>query len=822
MLHRACTLTVFLSLLASLPAVRAADLAVRPMSLEAAKQHWAFRPLAHIGPPAVRAAGWIRTPIDAFILKRLEDQGLSPSPEADRRTLARRLYFDLIGLPPMPDDLAAFESDATPNAYERCVDRLLASPRHGERWGRHWLDVARYADTKDGVLMFGNDRVRPYAYTYRDYVIRALNDDTPFDRFIAEQLAADRLQPQPEPWRLAAMGFLTLGRIFDNNPHDVIDDRIDVTTRGFLGLTVACARCHDHKYDAISSADYYALYGVFASSEEPVEPPRIGSDENGSAASEFEAKSNAKRTELVEHIHTQHRLLSRSAIEKIPDYLARIATASPDPLEDAVFFLSLSPEDLRPQILGRWRRLLAARSTPDDPVFGPWRDFLSLAPGSPPEAYAGVRSRWLAAPVGTAAGELNPLIRRALEAKPPSAPADVASLYGAALREAAAAPDAQASGALAQLREVACGPSSPTWFPPSQCQLYMSRVEKDKFFSLRKELDLLAVAAPAAPPRAMVLEDAPVLVEPRVFLRGSPARPGDRVPRQFLRALRRDGARSFADGSGRLDLARSIVDDGGALAARVIVNRVWMHHFGEPLVSTPADFGSRSSPPTHPELLDFLADELRESGWSLKALHRRIVLSSVYRQSSQDRRECRTVDPENRLLWRAQRRRLEWEAFRDTLLALSGRLDLRLYGRPVDAARDAQERRRTVYGLVDRQDLPSVFRSFDFPSPDQCAERRPKTIVPQQALFAMNSPFVLEQAHSLAELSAAECGNEPRRRVEWLHRRLFTRGPSPEEASLAIEFLARAAGDSSAGTSPGPWDQYAQVLLMTNEIAIID
>ena len=211
----------------------------------------------------------------SFVLARLEAAGLTPSPPADRRTLLRRVSFDLIGLPPTAEEVEAFENDRSPDAFARVVDRLLASPHYGERWGRHWLDVARYADTKDGVLMFGDDRVRPFAYTYRDYVIRAFNEDLGFDRFVQDQLAADVVAPKDQPWRLAAMGFLTLGKVFDNNIHDQIDDRIDTVTRGFLGLTVACARCHDHKYDAIPTADYYSLYGVFASSEAPLELPLV-------------------------------------------------------------------------------------------------------------------------------------------------------------------------------------------------------------------------------------------------------------------------------------------------------------------------------------------------------------------------------------------------------------------------------------------------------------------------------------------------------------------------------------------------------------------
>ena len=258
------------------------------------------------------------------------------------------------------------------------VDRLLGSPAYGERWGRHWLDVARYADTKDLVLLYGSARIRPYAYTYRDYVIRALNLDTPYDRFAQEQLAADRIDPPVAPWRLAALGFLNLGRLFDNNLPDVYDDQIDTTTRGFLGLTVSCARCHDHKYDAIPQKDYYSLYGVFASSERPWDLPLITDPTKIPGGPEFERELSTKRRELLDHVEAQRRLLASTARKRVGDYLMKVATEKPDPLETVVFFLSLSPEDLRPQFIARWRHNLEREAMPQDPVLGLWHDLLEL------------------------------------------------------------------------------------------------------------------------------------------------------------------------------------------------------------------------------------------------------------------------------------------------------------------------------------------------------------------------------------------------------------------------------------------------------------
>jgi hypothetical protein len=778
-----------------------------------AGRHWAYQPLQAPTLPPVKHGQWIGAPIDRFILAKLEAQGMTPSPPADRRTLLRRAYHDLIGLPPTATEVEAFVSDPAADAFGSIVDRLLASPHYGERWGRHWLDVARYADTKDGVLMFGDDRVRPYAYTYRDYVIRALNADTPFDQFIAEQLAADHLD-NAEPWRLAAMGFLTLGRMFDNNVHDVIDDRIDVVTRGFLGLTVACARCHDHKYDPIPQRDYYSLYGVFASSEAPLELPLIDRPEGLGGFAEFEKKAAPKRAELQKMLETQFTLLSEQARRRTGDYLVRVATTDPDPLETAIFFVSLAPTDLRPQIVARWRRFLGSPNRADDPVFGPWQDLMNL----PADKYAAearaVVDRWRKKPQGTAKGQLNPLIHEALSSAKLAGRADVAKLYGAALLRAYDDAKKTPTPEQQQLAEAIAGKNSPCYFSKSHTYYYMSRSEKDQYGGMLTQYDKLAVQSPSAPPRAMVLHDAAELHDPRVFVRGNAAVPGERVPRQFLRIFAGEERQPFAHGSGRLDLARAISTT--PLAARVMVNRLWMQHFGEPLVATPSDFGSRSTPPVQGELLDYLAWSLRAEGGSLKKLHRQIMLSSTYQQASLDRPACRAADPDNKLLWHFQRRRLEFEAMRDTLLAVSGRLDATMHGRPVDVANDPNNRRRTVYGLVDRQSLPGLYRAFDFASPDQSAERRPMTTVPQQALFAMNSPFVIEQAKALA--ARPEATGSPAERIAALYRIVLARPPSAAEVQAGLRFIE----GNRTSSQLNAWQQYAQVLLLTNEMMFVD
>jgi hypothetical protein len=558
-------------------------------AVAAPDDHWAFRRPESTPPPqvasdAANGAAPVRSEIDAFIVARLQAAGLALSPGADARTLLRRLSYDLAGLPPSAEELDAFAADASDDSYIAAVDRLLGSPRFGERWGRYWLDVARYADTKGYV--FEEDRNYPTAYKYRDWVIAAFNADKPFDQFVIAQLAADKVgDPADKP----AMGFLTLGRRFLNNPHDIADDRIDLITRGLMGLTTACARCHDHKYDPIPTADYYSLYGVLASSRE------VTSDDN----------------------------------------------------------------------------------------------------------------------------------------------------------------------------------------PP-------------------------------------MLVDADAPVEPVVFLRGQPGNRGPQVSRHFLSCLVEGDPQPFANGSGRLELAEAIVDRHNPLTARVWVNRVWAHLFGRGLVATPSDFGVRGELPTHPELLDWLACTFMDEGWSTKNLIRRIVLSSAYRQASFAREEALAADPENMLLWRMNRRRLDLEAFRDSLLVASGRLDLTVSGPSVKLTEEPYPTRRAVYGFIERQNLPAFFRTFDFANPNAHAPGRPHTASPQQALFLLNSPFVREQAAALAEHSA-EAKNELAR-LERLYRDALRRSPSLAEAADAHEFLAVDGEKIEASR----WEELAQVLLMSNEFMFVD
>jgi hypothetical protein len=794
-------------------------------SFEAARHHWAYQPILRPVPPRTSRADRAQSPIDAFLLVKLKEKGLGFAAPADRRTLLRRTYYDLIGLPPTLQEIEAFQNDHSSGAFAKVVERLLASPRYGERWGRHWLDVARYADTKDLVLAYGKDALRPYAYTYRDYVIRAFNDDLPFNQFVQDQLAADLAGANLPRWRLAGLGFLTLGRLFDNNPHDQIDDQIDTTTRGFMALTVACARCHDHKYDAIPQADYYGLYGVFASTERPYNLPLLEDPEQVPGGAEFEKQLDKARKELEAQIDTEFAKLTETFRQRIGDYLVRAGTTEPDITETSQFALSLTPDDFRPTLLQRTRHWLAQHAVPGDRLFGLWAEFMAL-PEDSFVAEAGAKVAQLLS--GKYAQPANPLVVEALEQTTLTNKATVARAYGQLLREvyeeskkpAAGSPNGGLNTDQRELLEVVIGSDGPIWFPRRDTPEHMSRPEKDRYNGLVSNLDKLAANATNAPPaRAMVVADLPEPYNPHIFRRGNPSRLGEPVPRAFVRLLSGGEPRPFTHGSGRLELAQAIASGTNPLTARVFVNRVWMHHFGEPLVASPADFGARSDPPSNPALLDWLASEFIRSGWSVKQLHRLMLLSTAYQQASAS---PNPIDPENKLLSHFSRRRLDFEAMRDSLLLVSGRLDLTRGGRPFDLASEPLSGRRTVYALVNRQDLPSLFRSFDFPVPDQCVERRPRTTVPQQALFVMNSPFVLEQAHALAARPEILQSTNPVMRVDALFCRVFGRHAAQSESGSCVRFIHEAEQETLPENGLNAWEQLAQVLLMSNEAVFVD
>jgi len=779
---------------------------------EKVRNHWAFQPIQHPPPPAVKNQRWVRNPIDAFVLAKLEARGMAPSRRADKRTLIRRVTYDLTGLPPTPAEVEDFLADDSPEAFARVVDRLLGSPRYGERWGRHWLDVARYADTKGYV--FEEERRYAYAYTYRDYVIRAFNEDLPFNRFIIEQLAADRLDLGDDKRPLAAMGFLTLGRRFLNNQPDIIDDRIDVVSRGLMGLTVTCARCHDHKYDPIPTKDYYSLYGVFASCNEPSDKPLLGTASLPTRYNEYMAERKKREDELSAFREGKENETLTKLRERVGDYLLAVHDAA-GLTDDGKREALVRERKLDPHVTRRWRESLEKWSKEFNPVLAPWFAFAAL-----PENEFEMKARELVAQFADKADSSktpNPLVVSAFSADPPKSLKEAADHYGKLFaaadkqwRELVATTSSPPPSSLAdaneeRLRQILYGEESPLHLNYDELYRLFDTPAQQKIRALKRNVDELDATHPGAPPRAMTLVDNSTPYNPHVFVRGNPNNPGPEVPRQFLAVIAGNDRRPFQHGSGRLELARAIANRDNPLTARVIVNRVWLHHFGAGLVRTPSDFGLRSDPPTHPRLLDYLASYLMDEGWSLKKLHRLILLSNTYQQSSDIEGRYAQLDPDNRLLWKMNRQRLDFEELRDSLLAVSDRLDFTEGGHAVDIVSEPSSPRRTVYGFVERQNLPNIFRTFDFASPDTTSAQRFATTVPQQALFLMNSPFVVQQARSLAERAEIKSCSQPEERVRRLYQTAYQRAPDPDELKLALRFVERQAKEPTEAPDAPAW-----------------
>ncbi|MGQ0635952.1 MAG: PSD1 and planctomycete cytochrome C domain-containing protein [Planctomycetaceae bacterium] len=832
-----------------------------------ATAHWAFQPVQRPAIPVVKERGWVQTPIDDFILAALESRGMQPSPQADRRTLIRRATYDLIGLPPTPEEVAAFQADESPGAFACVVDRLLASPQYGERWGRHWLDVARYANSKGDTP--GLDAILPFAFTYRDYVIRALNSDLPYDRFVLEQMAADQLDLGDDNRPLAAIGFLTVGRRFLNNNHDTIDDRIDVITRGLMGLTVTCARCHDHKYDPIPTEDYYSLYGVLSSSAEPDELPLLDVSPDPNLYAEYLAKRAQREKNIKAFREEKEDEVQRQLRQQSSEYLLMAWQMRNRSVPDQEGGPTLHPAALR------WKDALAKWEQAHHPIFAPWFAFAAL----PEEEFATAAEPVAATIAANADADhpLNPLVAQAFAGTPPASLKEVSERYGRLFQEVdqhwqalqeghtyvvlvewqrnpqppSALPDPHEEA----LRQVLYGEDGPGNLPLDQARKLIAPVTRLRLRQLEAELEKLNANHPGSPQRAMVLADNPAPTNTRVFIRGNPNNPGQEVPRQFLGLLAGPERQPFQKGSGRLELAQAIASRDNPLTSRFLVNRVWMHHFGAGLVSTVADFGLRSEPPSHPELLDYLAWRFMDEGWSLKKLHRLLILSSVYQQKSDDALHNQRQDPENRFLSKMNRRRLDFEAMRDTILAVTGNLDSASGARPVDlapppilvspigsiASRDPPPDKRhfstlrSIYGFIDRQNLPGLFRTFDFADPDTATVQRTETTIPQQALFFLNSLFVREEARTMLQRPELNQLKRAVPRIQRLYQLIYQRDPRPEEIELGLEFMiaaqaaslsVRSAVDGEALTSNSerlaPWEQYAQVLLMSNELMFVD
>ena len=784
--------------------------------------HWAFQPVQKPPLPGVRNRAWVRTPVDHFVLALLEKKKLSPAAAADRRSLIRRVTYDLTGLPPTAEEVDAFVADSRSDAYAQVVERLLASPHYGERWGRYWLDVARYADTK-GYLAGGEERRYAFSFTYRDYVIASFNADKPYDQFITEQLAADLLPAGKDKGTLAALGFLTLGRRFLNNQNDIIDDRIDVVTRGTLALTVACARCHDHKFDPIPTSDYYALHGVFASSREPAELPLLHELQDSPEYQDYLKQRKKIEEEIAAFKTAQVDKFLHELRQHIGDYL--LGAHEADQLSDRSKVDTFAGEHkLNPLVLRRWMN--RDRASKMDPIFEPW--FQLSAAGNLSSDGSGLLSK-----LSTQPG-LNPVALKSLTNSFTNSLRQVAESYGklfkdieaewmqvveAAAKESKPPPMGLPEPDREALRQVLYAENAPFNPPRDQVAGIVAQPISDGTAPLRNKIEELNWTHPGAPARAMALVDAADPHNSHVLLRGSPGNPGPEVPRRFLEVLSSNDRTPFTNGSGRLELARAIVSPANPLTARVYANRVWLHHFGEGLVKTPGDFGVRTEAPVQQQLLDYLAATFMEKGWSTKELQRQIVLSATYQQSCEPSPASLAADPENNLYSHMDRQRLDFEAARDTLLALGGKLDPKFGGLPVDIETEPFSMRRTVYALIERQNLPAVFRTFDFANPDTSSQQRFHTTVPQQALFLMNSAFVVEQARNLAQRPEILASTNVADQVRAAYRVVFQRQPDQAELNLGLKFLST---PLYSNDKLKPLEQYAQVLLLSNELMFVD
>ena len=778
--------------------------------------HWAFQPVKNVRVPGNTADDWSRTEIDRFIKGRLTaaDARLRPSKEAAPATLVRRASLLLRGLPPSVEEVSAFlnqwQQDSE-QAWLQLIDQMLASPEYGEHQARQWLDVARYADNKGYV--FFEEKNFPWSWTYRDWVIRAFNEDMPFDRFVRLQLAADQIEPQHSP-HLAAMGFLTLGPRFVNNTHDIMDDRIDVVTRGLMGLTVTCARCHDHKFDPIPTADYYSLYGIFRSSREPSVGPLIAPPPDTDEYRAFAAELRKRTDALGAFVNSQRQLMMSGARERAAEYLLAAWQRRNHP-DTENFMLLTDKGSINPAMLKRWEVYLKTARRQQDSFWRPWfmvadLEDKELATGLPKIG------GWLE--TGEAVQSVNPLLRSAWLNKAPRQIDDVVAIYGDLLKrihqkwqqqiKSDSTLERMKQPAEETIRLVLYGKGAPAMVPQDLgwgfLDLLPDRPTQNEYKKLLGAVETQARSGKGAPPRAMALEDASVMYDPVIFRRGNPNREGPAVPRRFLKVLSPEARAPYGEQSGRLQLAEAIVDPRNPLTARVFVNRIWQQHFGAGLVSTPSDFGLQGKRPSHPELLDWLAKTFLADGGSLKKLHRRILMSSVFRQAATATAEVTTVaqiiDPANRLLWRFPRRRQSLEVMRDAHLSVSGSLQ-NLQGGPPAEIYAGYQPRRTIYGFVNRMDLPTLMRTFDFPEPAATSGQREATTVPQQALFFLNHSFVRESAIRLLKRPDVGASLDTAERITRIYRLLFSREPSSEELELAQTFV----NADKPAAPPTPW-----------------
>ncbi len=934
------------------PAAKTPDMVIGP----AQRGFWSFQPVKRPALPRVKNTAWCVNPIDRFVLAKLEARGLKPAPAADRRTLIRRVSFDLIGLPPTPAEVDVFLSDRVPGAWQRLVDRLLASPNYGERWGRHWLDLVRYADSNglDENVAMAN------AYRYRDYVVDAYNHDKPYDQFVREQLAGDLLpggSPAEHNERLTATGFLLLGPKVLAEPDkdkmvmDIVDEQIEVTSKAFLGLTVACARCHNHKFDPIPTKDYYALAGIFKSTKSMAtlntvamwqERPLTSKEAEAQAVTQtaalkrFENDLKAARQRAGDQALAEVRrngpryLLASVEAAASPDVgLVTVAGAiarSGDPAHQIIeaekynrgnahrdtdsygkgigiihttevptwaewdvnvptaglyqIELRYASAEMRPLQLSvngkvvrqdaagaatgsffvdgqRWEaqgiypfaagknvvRIESANSIPHiDKLYVGQADSAGGKAGRP---LAVIAAEWKVEPE---------LLRRSAayfraHAADPAV-REVTVLAHAETKSRLAALEAKLTGgdpASAALAALISGKAGPLALPNP-----IDPVLKDEDrASIKKAEDALKMAQTNGPrpPMAMAVDEGTV-EDCKVHIRGDTQSLGEAVPRHFLTVLDGDKIQADVKSSGRLELANWLTNPHNPLPARVEVNRIWQEHFGQGIVRTPDNYGLLGSPPTNPELLDWLASAFASSGpdgckWSVKQLHRLMLLSNTYQMATEtdtkDEELAASADPENLLLYKRPRRRMEAEPFRDALLSVSGKLDTTLGGTLLttnnhdyvtnDQSGNAAQYnapRRSLYLPIIRNAMFDMFQSFDVGDPSMVNAKRSTTTVASQALFVMNSPFVISLTHAWADRLLASPDNNDSARVRRAYLEAYSRPARSDEVTGALAYLTDTEQRSASAVSDPvkrraqAWSSLCHILFASNEFIYIE
>ena len=936
------------------------------------RNFWSFQPVKKPLVPQVKNKSWARSPLDNFILAELEKRGLQPAPMADKRVLIRRATFDLIGLPPTQGEVENFLEDTSPNAYAKVVDRLLASPNYGERWARHWLDVARYADSLDSRGS-GNDGDIAQAWRYRDWVVSAFNNDMPYDQFITQQIAGDILaQEKYDPQKVIATTLLAIGNWGNGDADkeklqtDIADDQVDIVSRGFMGLTVACARCHDHKYDPISTKDYYGMAGIFFSthilermaekgSGEAIQRVALIAPDELQKRGDLEKKRQAAEEKLKADTQNFYANYAKEMLSQTARYLMAIYDFRRDVLTADDF---AAKHNLQPHALRQWLSYvgfgdyalmtMAQRDVLNSPGVHGFRggeDTPSLLVNTNNEAHKistftipahgvnvhpgpkdGAAVTWkspmdgevtIHGSLADADGACGDGVAWAIDLRQHGISHEIASgdvpnggaqsfpealnatlqkgdsieilvlpkashicdsttidvtiasegatwnlahdivgdlhengkgnphsdSYGNAavwsfgdMKGTLRGKKIEGDSPLSRWQKTVDGPrqeaqnaadefqkgfavvdnSSPFWIHNQGDEIALPQEQRDSLQAQNIALEDLKKQPLPPFDYANAAQEGGIAGTPyegfhdvRVHKRGSYTKLGDEVPRGFPAVLKYDATPTISKGSGRLELAEWIANEKHPLTARVLVNRLWQHHFGEGIVRTPSNFGFLGERPTHPQLLDYLASEFTQNGWSIKKMQREIMLSATYQQWSEAPPKTKMLDPDNRLFGHMNRQRLEAEAIRDSLLFVAGRLDLARGGPSV---RDFKAPRRTLYITTIRSDRAGYGPLFDAADSNSSIDRRTVSVVAPQALFLMNDPFIIEQAQALAK--RVEAVPDSKARVVELYQLLFSRAPSEAEIAIALKFLASPDKNS--------WPQYCQILLCSNEFVYRD